>query len=213
MKIIFITTNSLITLAGLLFFEWNPFGLLLIYMFESFFLTILTLYTLKKQGGNLLLNKYLPIDKKFYNKTLLTKNTTNNPFFSFSFMLIAYNFLIIILISQIIDFNNLKSILPLFMSFIGIAINYLNRNKKSLPLNNEVKLTNYLAQPVKEIFIMYFGLAIGFPAYKTIPFPAIIIMGIIALRLFMDLIIIKHNSLDFNKRILSLYGIKMLGIK
>ncbi|MCD4694218.1 DUF6498-containing protein [bacterium] len=73
MKILFISTNSLIALIGLFFFSWNPLGLLIIYTFESFFLTILTLKTLKKQGGNSLLNKFLPIDTKFYNKQQLTK--------------------------------------------------------------------------------------------------------------------------------------------
>lgn len=209
MKTIFIFINSLIALIGLFFFKWNPFGLLLIYIFENFFLTILTLNTLKKQGGNSLLNKLLPIDTDFYNNQQLTKTKKSSPFFTFSFVLILYNLIIASLVYKVVNFTDPKIFLPILLSFAGLAINYILNNKKFLPLDSESKLAEYLSQPVKSLFVMYFGLIIGVSLYNVLAFPAVIIIGIILLRLTMDLVLIKHGSPDFNKKIISIYGIRM----
>lgn len=209
MKTLIVFVNAIMALTGLLLFNWNPFVLLLIYIYESLFLSLLTIYTIKRSGGNNLLYNLLPIDKEFYNKKQLTKTKKSNPFLTFSSSLIIYNFIIIASVYKIVNFSDPKIILLILLPFAGVTINYLINNKNFLPLNSKKRLTSYLSNPVKSIFTMHFGLIIGMILFDIFSFSAFMIIGIILLRLAMDLALKKHNSAEFNIKILNFFGIKM----
>lgn len=215
MKFSVIFINSLMALIGLFFFDWNPFGLLLIYVFEIFFLSILTLHTLKKFGGNNLFNKYLPIDTEFYNQQQFTRTKKLNPMIHFGMGLVLFNCIAVIFLFsyEIIYLPNSQITLSIFISFIGIAINYLINNKKALPLNSEARLVNYLSFPIRSVFVMFYGLIVGSLLYSAFDFPVFVVIAVILLRLVSDLLIQKYESLEVKKRILLLLGIQMKGIK
>lgn len=83
-------------------------------------------------------------------------------------------------------------------------------NRKIASLNSETKLINYLSLPVRNIVIMYLGLSLSILIYTFLPFSSMIILiSIIVYRAIIDLIIQEYRSLEFDKGVLSMCGIKV----
>jgi len=160
-----------------------------------------------------LLYKFLPIDTEFYNKIQLTKTRKLNPLFNYGkngTVFLLAGCISVISIYKIVNFKYIQLTLPIFLSFIGVAINYLANNRKIAPLNSETKLINYLLLPVRNIVIMYLGLSLSILIYTFLPFSSMIILiSIIVYRAIMDLIIQKYRSPEFDKGVLSMCGIKV----
>lgn len=213
MKILFIILNNLIVLIGVFFWEWNLINILLIYAYEGLLILAIVLITLKRAGGNKLLYQVLPINKSFYDKTQYSKNKKYTPMHALTIVSILSNILIVGFIFELIGNKELASVWWLIVSIPILSINYFINFTKNINLTNEKNLVNFISLPAKNIFVMHYGLIIGMMIAEFFGELTIVLASIVLLRIIMEIVVLKSKAINFNKRIIHLYGIKLLGIK